>query len=279
MAKRKKKAAGGEEVPAWMITFSDLVTLLMTFFVLLVSMASLTDVSKRKVALGSVSGRFGTGAPKLDDLSTENRRVVEPGPLNKVDDLETIKKKVQENPDEDIRFEFNRFIQRVTLDAAALFEPGSDLLTPQGRELLETVRPVIADSAYPLGLAGHTADGRDELGPDYVGYRGDHLDFSWQLSLRRVMAVYRYFVDSGVDPEKLRLEAYGRYHPKFVSESAEGRRFNRRVEITLDKRLDSWKPEVAADVSQLGQENAPRKKDTYNVGDFLFRFDLPEEKK
>ncbi len=279
MAKKKKKPAGGEDVPAWMITFSDLVTLLMTFFVLLVSMASLTDVSKRKVALGSVSGRFGTGAPKLDDLSTKNVRVVEPGPMNEVDDLELIKKRAQENPDEDLRFEFNRFIQRVTLDAAALFEPGSAQLTAYGRELLETVRPVILDSAYPLGLAGHAADGRDELGPEYVAYRGDRLDFSWQLSLSRVMAVHRYFIDSGIDPEKLRMEAFGRYHPKSVSQDPEGRRLNRRVEITLDKRLDSWAPAVADEVRQLGEKALPRKKDSFNVGDFLFRFDLPEDKK
>jgi chemotaxis protein MotB len=61
MLKRKEKVQGTEgKFPTWMITFSDMVTLMMTFFIVLVSMASMTDVYKRKVALGSVSGTFGT---------------------------------------------------------------------------------------------------------------------------------------------------------------------------------------------------------------------------
>ena len=71
MVRRKTRSREPDKgVPAWMITFSDMVTLLMTFFIVLVSMASLTDVYKRKVAIGSVSGTFGTGAPSLDDLTT-----------------------------------------------------------------------------------------------------------------------------------------------------------------------------------------------------------------
>ena len=126
MARKKKKEAAGDSIPTWMITFSDLMTLLLTFFVLLVSMASLQDESRRKVALGSVSGQFGTGAPHLDDLTIENKsHAVDPGPMNLPEGLEAIKKRVWEDPESDLRFESNRFIERVSMDAALLFEPGS----------------------------------------------------------------------------------------------------------------------------------------------------------
>jgi chemotaxis protein MotB len=257
-----------------MITFSDMVTLLMTFFIVLVSMASLTDVHKRKVAIGSVAGTFGTGAPSLDDLTTrDTRNRVNPGPINVFKDLSPVKDRLMENSDTDLRFESNRFVQRLSMNADALFAPGSAELTDAGKALLERVRPVVAASSYPMGLSGHTSEGIEEYGPDYLSRPGGKVDFSWQLSLGRVMAVYRYFVESGVSPEKLRMEAFGRFRQRMATEKAGERWTNRRVEITLDRRVGSWSHEVAAGDAR---EDGPKQpKDGFRVRDFLFRFDLP----
>lgn len=278
MARKKKASPGGgvEEVPAWMITFSDLTTLLMTFFVLLVSMASMTDTSKRKVALGSVSGKFGTGAPNLDDLTTTEDKNVDPGPINRFKDLQGMKKRVWEDPNSDLRFEYNRFIQRLSIDADVLFGPGSAELSSKGRELLDGVRPSILESAYPLGLSGHTAGGRDEFGPDYLAPADQTLDFSWRLSLDRVLAVYRYFVDSGVPADKLRLEAFGKYRPKAGDSTPADRKANRRVDITLDKRVGSWAPAIASEIQKAREAAAPDTTKTFRVRDYIFRLD-PQE--
>lgn len=277
MAKREKKdsGGGGEEVPAWMITFSDLMTLLLTFFVLLLSMASMTDVSKRKVALGSVSGYFGTGAPRLDDLTTVRDKLVEPGPLNQVEDLESIKKRVIEEPDADLKFEYNHYLQRVTLDSAVLFRGASAELTEGGRTLLASLVPALQQSTYPLGLTGHTARGMDEFGPDYMDDENTRVDFSWRLSLDRVVAVYRFFMEAGVNADKLRLEAYGRYRPKTGSGTRKAREANRRVEIILDKRIQSWEPALLQAVSEMHGPQGDVQNDTINIKDFLFRFDMP----
>jgi len=275
MLKRKEKVQDpGPGFPSWMITFSDMVTLMMTFFIVLVSMASMTDVYKRKVALGSVSGTFGTGAPSLDDLTTSDTRTrVDPGPINVFNDLSPVKERLQEDPDKDLRFESNRFIQRLSMDAAALFAPGTAELTDKGRALLARVVPVVAMSSYPLGLSGHTAEGMDEYGPDYLPKPWVKVDFSWELSLSRVLAVYRYFLEAGIAPEKLRLEAFGRFRPRVGGESREGRQANRRVELTLDRRIGSWSAELAAQKAR--EEEEKRAKDSFSVDDFLFRFDLP----
>ena len=275
MLKRKEKIReSGEGLPSWMITFSDMVTLMMTFFIVLVSMASMTDVYKRKVALGSVSGTFGTGAPSLDDLTTDDTRTrVDPGPINIFNDLSPVRERLQEDPDKDLRFESNRFIQRLSMDAAALFAPGTAELTEKGRALLAQVLPIVAASAYPLGLSGHTAEGMDEFGPDYLPKPWVKVDFSWDLSLARVLAVYRYFLDSGIPPDKLRLEAFGRFRPRVGSETREDRQGNRRVEITLDRRIGSWSSELAARKAREDEEK--RARDSFSVDDFLFRFDLP----
>lgn len=274
MARKKKSSeGGGEEVPTWMITFSDLMTLLLTFFVLLLSMAS-QDTLRRKVALGSVSGRFGSGAPRLDDLTTHPGKTVEPGPINEFKNLDQIKKRVWEDPPEDLRFEYDRFIQRVSMDAESLFAPGSAELTPKGRDLLEVVRPAVAESSYPLGLAGHTGSGRDELQPSYLASAGETMDFSWQLSLARVTTVYRYFVDSGIPPDKLRLEAYGRFRPKAGERTPEDRKLNRRVEIILDRRIGNWSPTHLKAIEDA-QRQPTKVRDSFSVDDFLFRFESP----
>lgn len=274
MVRRKNKVQrNGDELPPWLLTFSDMVTLLMTFFIMLVSMASLTDDSKRKVALGSVAGTFGAGAPGLDDLTTiDGGRRVDPGPINVFKDLAPVRQHLIDDPDKDLRFESNRFIQRLSMNADALFRPGSAELTDEGRKLLDRVRPVVAESAFPLGLSGHTSQGIEELGPDYVPKPWIKVDFSWGLSLGRVLSVYRYFIDSGISPDKLRVEAFGRYKPRVASEGADARS-NRRVEITLDRRIGSWDHEVANEVRQ--GEGSSRKE--FKVKDFLFRFDLPEK--
>jgi len=275
MVRRKAKSREPDRgVPSWMITFSDMVTLLMTFFIVLVSMASLTDVYKRKVAIGSVSGTFGTGAPSLDDLTTTDTRMrVDPGPINVFKDLAQVKDRLWDDPDKDLRFESNRFVQRLSMNADALFDPGSAELTEKGRALLDRVRPVIAESSYPLGLSGHTSGGVEEYGPDYLPKPWVKVDFSWRLSLDRVMAVYRHFVESGVAPEKMRLEAFGRFKPLLDSERPGEARTNRRVEITLDRRIGSWSHEAAAE--DIRNDAVSRPADSYRVRDFLFRFDLP----
>ena len=274
LKKRERVQESGPGLPSWMITFSDMVTLMMTFFIVLVSMASMTDVYKRKVALGSVSGTFGTGAPNLDDLTTDDTRTkVDPGPINVFQDLSPVKQRLLKDPDKDLKFESNRFIQRLSMDAAALFEPGTARLTPKGRTMLDRVLPVVAESAYPLGLSGHTAGGLDEFGPDYQSKPWVKVDFSWKLSLERVLAVYRYFLEAGIPADKLRLEAYGRFRPRAGEGTPEDRQANRRVELTLDRRIGSWS---AAQAARQAREDRERKAgEGFSVDDFKFRFELP----
>lgn len=279
MIRRKTNSSSSDSgLPAWMITFADMVTLLMTFFIVLVSMASMTDIYKRKVALGSVSGTFGTGAPNLDDLTTVDvQDRVDPGPLNLFKDLSPVRERLWQEPDADLRFESNRFVQRLSMNADALFAPGSAELTDKGRGLLDKVRPVVVGSSYPLGLTGHAGEGLDEFGPDFLQRPQGAVDFSWELSLARVMAVYQYFLESGIDAQKLRVEAFGRFRPRVGTEVRDGRQSNRRVEITLDRRIGSWGHETAAeDASPEGDEE--KTGDGFSVKDFLFRFDLPGDR-
>ncbi|WP_285907382.1 OmpA/MotB family protein [Pseudodesulfovibrio pelocollis] len=266
MAKKKKKREC-DSMPPWMITFSDVMTLMLTFFVLLVSMSHI-DPRRKLVALGSIIGTFGWHDESYEVFSRKDtRRTVEPGPID-IGDLEPLKELKWENIDDDINFRSNRFVQILSIDASLLFGPDSVSLSDAGRAVLDGFMPVLAQVQYPLLLAGHTSMLRDELGSDYQpGDDERHPDLSWKMSLGRALAVYRHFIDRGMRPEMLRVEGFGKYMPFYTQATAESRARNRRVDIVLDKRnLDAGERIQALD----GVVRAP----VESIDIDGFRFDL-----
>ncbi|MBN2140001.1 MAG: flagellar motor protein MotB [Desulfovibrionaceae bacterium] len=274
MAKKKKCRGACPEMPGWLITFTDMMTLMLTFFVLLVSMAKV-DERRKLVVLGSIIGTFGWGLQSHDVLTrTETKRTVEPGPMEGYEDLEFLKDMLWENAEQDIRFESNRFVQVLSIDADVLFEPDSSLITGRGRELLEVMLPVLTRIRYPLLLAGHTSDMRDELGEDFrVGDDDRFPDLSWRLSLTRVLSVYRFLLDRGMDPDMLRLEAFGKFHPHYNVNDPEERVKNRRVDLVLDKRSSRERTEIREEVK--GMDRPP---EAIDINGFEFRLNpLPRQ--
>lgn len=235
MAREKKQAEEGGQ-PAWLITFSDLMTLLLTFFVLLVSMAVIDERSKL-VVLGSVSSSFGIGTHGANPVSPEKKSSkVEPGAMMEAD-MTPIKDMLWEEMQDDLNFQENRFVQILSIDAEVLYKPGQSELSDRGKEILNRMVPQLRNIKYPLLVAGHTANRRDEEGKDYqVDFDKAKLDSTWALSLARGHGVYRYFLQAGIPSERLSLEAFGQYHPRYADRSPQGRLLNRRVDIVLDKR-------------------------------------------
>ncbi|MFP4212529.1 MAG: flagellar motor protein MotB [Desulfohalobiaceae bacterium] len=236
--KKKDKKQGGQ--PAWLITFSDMMTLLLTFFVLLLSMASLKDERKEVLVLGSISRTFGVGQETMSVLGQESSdMLLEPGAMQDMDpeDLSSLKNLLWEEHGQDLEFNSNAFVQILSINSALLFSPGSAQLKPQGRDLLADIAPDLQNLPFPVLLSGHTSLLADELDIDYL-YQdfARQEDPSWDLSLQRVQRVYRFFLQQGLEPEKLQMEAHGKYSPKFSNQSRKGREKNRRVDIILDKR-------------------------------------------
>lgn len=238
MPRREKKQQPPAGSPAWMVTFSDLMTLLLTFFVLLLSMA-IIDEQRKMVALGSIVGTFGPTPKTENHLAKRDERVSrEVGPMNDVKDLELLKPLLYEDARDDIRFMENKLIQIVSISTDVLFESGQTKLSLRGREIMGLIAPVLRDLPHPLLLAGHTSTLRDELGTRYLDYqpKEGELDPSWKLSLGRALAVYQVLREHGVPTGRMRVEGFGDTRPRYGSASESERRMNRRVDIVLDKR-------------------------------------------
>ena len=233
---KKEKPVICEEMPPWMITFADVMTLMLTFFILLVSMSTI-DSRRKLVALGSIIGTFGWEDASYENFSKKDtKRTVEPGPID-TGDLEPLKQLKWENVDDDINFRSNRFVQILTINSTLLFAPESAELSLAGRSLLEEFLPILTKVQYPLLLAGHTSELRDELGLEYKPSDDEkNPDLSWKISLNRTLAIYKFLLEKGMRPDQLKVEAFGKYTPYFPQNTAENRAKNRRVDFVLDKR-------------------------------------------
>lgn len=272
MAKREKERIC-EEMPPWMITFSDVMTLMLTFFVLLVSMSKI-DERRKLVVLGSIVGAFGWD--RSYDVMTldDTKRTVDPGVIEDEEDLASLKPMLWEDVDKDLNFQSDRFVQILSINAEILFSPGQTTLSPRGLQLLDRMLPVLLQLKYPLLIAGHTGSLRDELGVDYRSGDAERVpDLSWRISLNRSLAIYSYLIQQGVSPDMLRMEAFGRFRPLYNTNDAEERSRNRRVDLVLDKRnAPEQSMEVGQSVRDLTPETRP---DTYDVDGFQFRLRAP----
>jgi chemotaxis protein MotB len=262
--KKKKKEEGG--IAGWLITFGDMMTLLLTFFVLLVSMARI-DERRKLVVLGSIIGTFGWGKLSYDVLSkSDTRRTVEPGPMNEIEDLEMLKPLLWESAQEDISFQEGKFVDVFSVSADVLFGPGESDLSDEGKKLLLTIAPVLKKVKHPLLLAGHTSKLRGEMGMEFQVEELEQVpDLSWRLSLNRVLSVYTFLLNQGMAPDMLRVQAFGKFQPHYPDTTPENRRRNRRVDIVLDKRSSKYQREIRSLEPQKPQEET-----TYEYEGFVF---------
>lgn len=267
MARRKKSGGGGGD-PAWLITFSDLMTLLLTFFVLLLSMAVIDERAKR-VVLGSVSQAFGFSEQVTNILAeSQGNKRHEPGAMQgHTDDLAALRDMKFDDVEKDLDFRENKYVQILSINSEVLFVPGGTTLSQRGVELLDRIVPYLQRVRYPLLVAGHTAVRREEESDNYtVRLTGGELDSTWPLSYNRAFAVYSHLKVRGIPSSSLSLEAFGEYHPRYTNNTPEGRQKNRRVELVLDKRNRQWIEKVEA----LREKN-PEQTEMFYKG---FRFDL-----
>ena len=215
-------------------------TLLMTFFVLLISM-SVVDARRVQAVMNNVRGSMGIGPAFTTPLASSNiSKPVTPGAFElPVDELEPLREMLWENQNEDLTLESNRFIAIISINADVLFKPGETALSQKGAALLERLVPTLRNLDHPMLLAGHTSPERDEIKEYRVNLDPYAFSPTWEISFGRIMSVYALFKSAGIAEDKMLVEAFGEYRPKVSNNTAPGRAANRRVDIVLDRRDNS----------------------------------------
>lgn len=232
MARKKKESSEGG-MPAWLVTFSDLVTLLLTFFVLLLSMASMDRVMLARMS--PFESRSDTvtsqGAGKVPvRISLVLRLLEDPSSaLNKPERLKDLLFPDEAlPPDMDVStLDRNlRILEKpegvaIVLTNDLLFAPGSYTLTTAARRLLEQVVLMLQYTTADCNIAGHT-DTSYAPGMD-----------NYTLSGKRALAVLQNFLEAGISPARFSISGYGPDKPLEDNTTEGGRAQNRRVEILL----------------------------------------------
>ncbi|MFP4258049.1 MAG: flagellar motor protein MotB [Desulfovermiculus sp.] len=229
--KNKKKKFKGGGSPAWMITYSDMVTLLLTFFVLLLSMSDIDKIKFVK-AVGSLRGALGV-------METSDFEDIYPIELLKKSTLfdervqrvyEQIESRIEDlNINEDIEVVKDRGAVVLRLNNSILFDSGSSRLKPGADPVLFEVAELVRPLQLDLRIEGHTDD-TPVLSAEYS---------NWDLSVERAVAVLKFFAQEKlVARDRLSAAGYGSQRPLVPNDSPEHRAMNRRVDLYLEQGED-----------------------------------------
>jgi chemotaxis protein MotB len=232
----KQKCPECEEcLPAWLAAFGDLMSLLLCFFVLLLSMSSM-DAKKVSEAIGSLSGAMSVleGGTQTE---ISNKRMLESTPIDSQDETSDSVNRVQQAV-----MDANEMMEKghgsaisldeaqegfvIKLPASLLFKSGSATIENDDAILfLKRIALIIQElpNEIEVSVQGHT----DNQGP---GRRSIYKD-NWELSTARAISVLHELLLDGVDPTRISAAGYAEFKPLATNATALGREKNRRVEI------------------------------------------------
>ena len=239
-----KKRGGGDEGGSWMDTYGDLVTLLMTFFVLLYSMSSI-DSAKWDVFVRSIFPNGRPGDKSAEQIIINGQATNKDEPAGEIGDSGAPENTVDPNNINELYLQIAQALNGAGIDGVevsrgqdytfvvfkdkAFFAGDSSVITPQGQETLSIFCDTIAPDANKLSqvnIMGHTAQADPERANNP---RNDRI-----LSVMRAAEVCLFIQGRGIiSPDKLVSIGYGQFHPIADNATSEGRAKNRRVEILL----------------------------------------------
>ncbi len=239
MAKREKKEEKKGDSQAWLVTFSDMMTLLLTFFVLLLSMSSL-DKEIITIAFQGLRGKvaflMSSEAGRIPTRITLAREMLE-NPWDILKKPDRIKDLLF--PDDILPKYINKstllknieILNRpegvvLVLSDKILFKTGSHTLTPLAKRMLEQISYLIGLMNAPVNISGHTDD---------IGKR----EKNYEISYLRALSVLQFFLEKRMRPSFFSISAYGQDRPMVPNTSKENRAKNRRVEILIKNRPHS----------------------------------------
>ncbi|MBU2503288.1 OmpA family protein [bacterium] len=245
MGKKAKNIVIKQGLDGWVMTYGDMMSLLLTFFVLIVSFSSMQD-TKFKQAANSLKDAFGVLARPESVIEFNDPLVPNHNPESReaeiLYEVRAIEKMVYESGLEDqVEVEVGHEGVRFRVAAPFLFTSASADLDPGSRLLLDNIGLMLRKFPYKVAVEGHT---------DNLPIRSSRFPSNWELSSARAVSVARYFQGTGVAPENLGATGYGEFRPIADNETPDGRSRNRRVEILLqidrgELKSDSRLPLVA----------------------------------
>jgi chemotaxis protein MotB len=228
--------------PMWVTTFGDLMSLLLCFFVLLLSFSEM-DRQKYKQVAGSMEKAF--GIQRKQNVSESPRSGLKM--IAKDFDQEAVATRVKQYIGKELEEDFSDLYSSIENDfeieagkdkvtirlmGESTFDSGKAEIRPELKPLLLRIGQILAsETTGDIIIAGHT---------DNVPVKGGPFQSNLKLSIARAATVAQFLLDQKtIDPKRLSTMGFGEYRPIADNLTEAGRRKNRRVEIivgTMPKR-------------------------------------------
>lgn len=250
---RKRRAAHKEgNSERWLITYSDLITLLLIFFIIMYAMSNI-NVAKFMTLSESLNSALnpsnqiqlnGLGVTAL--LASQNPTAGDQQGLSAQANAREQMVQLRSNLQEDELFtsltaRLRRYVQQqglqntvsvtnqeqgveITLHDVVFFNTGEDTLRPRAQAILQGLAPFLRQLPNDISVEGYT---------DNVPIHTAQFPSNWELSVGRAVAVVEFLIGEGVNPAHLSATGYSKFRPLYTNATHYGREMNRRVNIII----------------------------------------------
>lgn len=233
-ARKNQESHGRSE--RWLVTYADLITLLLIFFIVMYSLGQL-DIEKFKYLSQSLSQAMGGGGMVLinggPSASSGQSGSRPPLPEKDQQDLMTLS---------DTKEQLTNYIDKsglqsrvsvssedrgivISFQEEVLFVIGSSELTQQARKIIGQIAPMLRKVPNYIRVEGHTCN---------LPIHSPNYPSNWELSSARATTVVKELINKhSFPPQRLSASAYGEYRPRVPNDTEAHRQMNRRVDIVI----------------------------------------------
>ena len=249
MMKKKTIAGGGGGghgggMGRWLMTYADLITLLLIFFVIMYALTAsraqqvetlALKLSEQATAGNSILDYQQQGTPQQQNGPLYQRiskalAAMQAQQAQEQKSLQELVKRLQQYIDQnglasEVSVNLNRQGVVVSFQDVALFPSGSAELSPQARQVIDAMARPMLGVPNQVRVEGFTDD---------QPIHTEQFPSNWELSTARATSVLEELVHgAGFPPERLSATGYGPYRPKVPNTSAQNRQMNRRVDLVV----------------------------------------------
>lgn len=249
---RRKRDVGGHEAAGmnrWLLTYADMITLLLAFFIVLYA---ISQVDKYKYdTLVRTLRQVLTGEKPVPTNSTSPLSI--PAATLEQQKLMQLAKEITAavkaaGLSQDVAVTIATEGVRISFINGVLFDVGHASIRPEALTVLNQIAVILDSVPNDVIVEGYT----DNLPIDTSKYRSN-----WELAAIRSTTILEYLVGRGLDPTRFAAEAFGQYRPLASNSTAAGRQMNRRVDV-LVLRETSPPPGSSSSNAPNRQTQAPK---------------------
>lgn len=227
MSKKCKCPPQEAGVPGWVVTYGDMMSLLLTFFILLLSFSSIQE-SKFKQAMESLQTALGVFKNSESVIEFETTVVPQEVGGDRSEMLYEFRELEQylleQNLDDQVEVAMTESGIQIKIEDEFLFPSGTADLNAGSGSVLGKIAGFLDGKSNEIRVSGHT---------DSIPIRTARFPSNWELSASRAIAVARELQRTGLDPGRMSATGYGEFRPIADNGTAAGRSRNRRVEIFM----------------------------------------------